>query len=61
MVYYVDTFGYVHGDIDDSCTSGIDKILYRQQMEATEKALNNIKSQIKKRKGDQKNENTRNY
>ena len=50
MEYYVDNFGYVHGDIDDSCTSGIDKILYRQQMEATEKVLNNIESQIKKEK-----------
>lgn len=48
MECYIDTFGDVHFDIDDFYTSGIDKILCRLQMESTEKALNNIKSQVEK-------------
>ena len=50
MECYIDTFGDVHFDIDDFYTSGIDKISCRLQIEATEKALNNIKSQVEKEK-----------
>ena len=54
MGHYVDTFGDVYSNTDDSCTIGIDNILHRQQLlqflEASNCALNNIESQIKKEK-----------
>lgn len=65
MGHYVDTFGDVYSDTDDSCTISIDNILYRQQLrqfsKASDRALNNIESQIKNEKEIKKNENTRNY
>ena len=51
MGHYVDTFGDVYDDIDDSYAMDINSIISRKQFfEASNCALNNIESQIKKKK-----------